>query len=102
MTRLRHLIRGTAPAAVEEWKWNSPTWSQDGLLLVSVSAFRKHVGINFFQGASLRDPEGLFNGGLESKQSRSINIFDGGDIDDTAFSALVGAAAEHNTRNASS
>lgn len=97
LARLRELILEAAPGVVEEWKWNSPTWSQNGLL-VSVGAFKKHVGVNFLQGASLEDPHGLFNGGLDAKNSRSVNIYDGDAVDESAFQALVRAAVAYNAR----
>jgi hypothetical protein len=37
-----------------------------------VGAFQDHVKINFFKGAALDDPTGLFNAGLEAKASRAI------------------------------
>jgi hypothetical protein len=43
----------------EEWKWNSPVWSH-GKPVCSASAFKTHVGMNFFQGAFLDDPQGAF------------------------------------------
>lgn len=95
LARLRELILEAAPGVVEEWKWNSPTWSHSGLR-VSVGAFKKHVGVNFFQGASLEDPHGLFNSGLGAKNSRSINIYEGDEIDESAFQALVRAAVAYN------
>ena len=61
------------PELVEEWKWNTPVWSHNGNVL-AVGAFQDHVKINFFKGASLDDPHGLFNAGLEAKASRAIDI----------------------------
>src|SRR5689334_7001818 len=56
--RLRMLIRASDPAITEEWKWNSPVWSRNGLV-VSLGVFKDHLKLNFFQGASLSDPHGL-------------------------------------------
>jgi hypothetical protein len=96
LARLRNLVHEAAPEVVEEWKWNSPVWSCSGPVC-SASAFKKHVGLNFFQGASLEDPNGLFNSGLESKKSRSINFQEGEEIDEQALKELIRNAVNHNT-----
>src|SRR5207237_2178584 len=73
LTRLRKLILAAEPAMVEEWKWGTPVWSHNGNV-VAAGAFQDHVKLNFFKGASLPDPHGLFNAGLEAKASRSIDL----------------------------
>ena len=93
--RLRALILEASPGITEEWKWNSPTWSQDGLV-VSVSAFKRDVRATFFNGAALEDPRGLFNASLEAKTMRSIKIREGDSVDESAFQDLVRAAVAHN------
>ena len=57
--------------------------------VVSIGAFRDHVKVNFFKGASLDDPHALFNAGLEAKASRAIDVRQGGVIDENAFRDLV-------------
>ena len=32
LARLRAMIRSAADAIAEEWKWNGPVWSCDGLI----------------------------------------------------------------------
>lgn len=59
LAELRKFVLEAAPDVIEEWKWSSPVWSSNGLVL-SIGAFKNHVGINFFQGAALKDPHGLF------------------------------------------
>jgi hypothetical protein len=54
------------------------------------------VKLTFAKGASLEDPAGLFNGNLEAKVSRAIDLQEGDGIDEAAFKALVRAAAELN------
>jgi hypothetical protein len=96
LEQLRKLIREAAPDAIEEWKWNTPVWSQSGNF-VAVGAFQDHVKINFFKGASLDDPQGLFNAGLEAKASRAIDIREGDRINTAALKDLVRAAVALNT-----
>ena len=45
--------------------------------------------LNFFKGASLADPKGLFNAGLEAKATRAIDIGDGDRIDESALTELI-------------
>ena len=95
MAQLRKLIRDAAPELIEEWKWNTPVWSQNGNI-VAVGAFQDHVKVNFFKGASLDDSQGLFNAGLEAKASRAIDIHEGDRINTTALKDLVRAAVALN------
>lgn len=96
MAPIRKLILEADPDLTEEWKWSSPVWSKNGLVC-SLGAFKTHVGINFFQGASLEDPKGLFNAGLEAKSSRNIHLNEDDTLDADAFQALVREAVEYNT-----
>jgi hypothetical protein len=89
--RLRTLIRSASPDLMEEWKWNTPLWSCGGNVLAA-GAFQNHVKLNFFKGASLDDPRGLFNAGLEAKASRAIDLHQGDRLDETALRDLVRAA----------
>jgi hypothetical protein len=89
--RLRELIREAAPDLVEEWKWNTPVWTHNGNVL-AVGAFKDHVKINFFKGASLDDPHHLFNAGLDAKATRAIDIHEGDRLDVAALGKLVRAA----------
>ena len=91
LARLRRLIRAAAPDLVEEWKWNTPVWSCGGNVL-AIGVFADHVKVNFFKGASLPDPQRLFNAGLDAKATRAIDIHEGGRIDEAAFKKLVRAA----------
>lgn len=91
LARLRALILDAGPDLVEEWKWNTPVWSHRGNV-VAVGAFRDHVKVNVFKGASLNDPHVLFNAGLEAKASRAIDIGQGDAINEAAFKDLVRAA----------
>jgi hypothetical protein len=95
LAQLRKLIREAAPDAIEEWKWNTPVWSQKGNL-VAVGAFKDHVKINFFKGASLSDPQGLFNAGLDGKATRAIDIHEGDRINATALKDLIRGAVAVN------
>ena len=53
LARLRRLIHEADPDIVEEWKWGTAVWTHDGLVC-SAGAFKDHVKLNFFKGASRR------------------------------------------------
>src|SRR6187200_1602892 len=95
IARLRKLILDAAPDLTEEWKWDTPVWSRKGNV-VAAGVFKDHVKLNFFKGASLEDPNGLFNAGLEAKATRAIDIAEGEEIDETALKELVRTAVAYN------
>jgi hypothetical protein len=55
------------------------------------------VKLNFFKGASLEDPKGLFNAGLDAKATRAIDIHEGEEINESALKDLVRTAVAYNT-----
>lgn len=95
IARLRKLILESAPELTEEWKWDTPVWSYKGNV-VAAGVFKDHVKLNFFKGASLSDPNGLFNAGLDAKTTRAIDLHEGEQIDESAFKDLVRAAVTYN------
>ena len=81
---------------IEEWKWmGSPVWSRDGIIAVG-NAHKNKVKLTFSHGASLPDPDKLFNAGLGGNAWRAIDIFEGDKINDRALKDLVRAAVEYN------
>ena len=96
LARLRQLILEADGAMVEEWKWDTPVWSHQGNV-VAAGAFKDHVKLNFFKGAALQDPHGLFNAGLDAKATRAIDIHEGDTIDEGALQELIRAAVAQNT-----
>lgn len=95
LARLRALILEAAPGIMEEWKWTTPVYAYKGNV-VATGAFKDHVKLNFFKGASLDDPHRLFNAGLEAKATRAIDIHEGATIDEPAIQDLVRAAVDLN------
>jgi hypothetical protein len=92
LTRFRRAVHNAAPAVEEGWKWDVPVFLVNGRLVCAMSAFAKHTKYNFFDGAALADPDHLFNSGLESKRSRSINLAEGDSLDSGALHPLLTAA----------
>jgi hypothetical protein len=97
--RVRKIIRAADPEIVEEFKWmGSPVWSRDGIIAVG-NAFKGRVNLTFAYGASLPDPDKLFNAGFEGNARRVINIFENDEINERALKTLVRAAIKHNQAN---
>ncbi len=94
VVRLRELVHQAVPDMREDWKWDTPVFATRANVC-AIGVFSDHVKVNFFKGASLPDPAGLFNAGLDAKASRAID-FPQGDLsglDADAFQALVHEAA---------
>ena len=94
--QLRKTILEADPEIIEEWKWmGSPVWSRDGIIAVG-NAHKDKVKLTFAHGASLKDPDHLFNAGLDGKVWRAIDLFEGDKIDERAFRQLIRAAVDYN------
>ncbi|SFT79186.1 DUF1801 domain-containing protein [Mesorhizobium sp. YR577] len=93
---LRRSILEADKEIVEEWKWmGSPVWSRDGIIAVG-NAHKDKVKLTFSHGASLADPDKLFNAGFGGKVWRAIDVFEGDTIDEHALENLIRAAIEFN------
>jgi hypothetical protein len=102
LSRIRALIKQADPDVVEEVKWRKPSspsgvpvWSHDGMICTG-EAYKAAVKLTFAQGASLKDPKGLFNSSLDGKVRRAIDIHEGDKLDEPAFKALIREAVSVN------
>ena len=101
LARLRALIHEADPDILEEWKWEkpkspgTPVFSHDGIVCTGES-YKQVVKLTFARGASLEDPDKLFNASLEGNMRRAIDIREGEKVDASAFKALVKAAVARN------
>ncbi|HTS89526.1 MAG TPA: DUF1801 domain-containing protein [Gemmatimonadales bacterium] len=95
LSRLRTLVKEADPEVVEEWKWQVPVWSHDGLICTG-ETYKSVVKMTFAKGAALKDPSGLFNSSLEGNTRRAIDFHEGEKIDEKALKALVRAAVALN------
>jgi hypothetical protein len=95
LARLRALIKEADPDVVEEWKWENPVWSHDGLICTG-EAYKKVVKMTFAKGAALKDPSKLFNSSLEGNVRRAIDFHEGDKVDAKALKALIRAAVAAN------
>ena len=99
LARVRGLILGADPAIVEEWKWGGPVWSRDGVICTG-ETYKSAVKLTFLKGASVADPSGLFNASLAGNARRAIDLHEGDALDESAFKALIRAAAALNAPKA--
>ncbi|MGX9937377.1 DUF1801 domain-containing protein [Advenella kashmirensis] len=96
LANIRKTILAADRDIIEEWKWmGSPVWSRDGNIVVG-NAHKNKVKLTFSQGAHLPDPDKLFNAGLDGKQWRAIDLFDGDQINKPALKNPIRAAVVFN------
>ena len=96
---IRALIKEADPDVVEEWKWENPVWSHDGIICTG-ETYTSVVKMTFAKGASLPDPSRLFNSSLEGNTRRAIDLREGDRIDEKALKTLVRAVVALNTSSA--
>ncbi|MBZ9721822.1 DUF1801 domain-containing protein [Mesorhizobium sp. AD1-1] len=93
---IRKTILAADPDIIEEWKWmGSPVWCLDGNIVVG-NAHKDKVKLTFSHGASLPDPDRLFNNGFGGKVWRAIDVFKGDTLNESALKELVRAAIDYN------
>jgi len=103
LDRMRTLILEADPDAVEDRKWAKatrpgiPVWSDEGIICTG-ETYKSVVKLTFAQGASLKDPKGLFNSSLDGNVRRAIDIHEGEAINAAAFKALVREAVAFNRK----
>ena len=96
LSRMRKLIKEADPDVVEEWKWmGTPIWSHGGIICTGES-YKNVVKLTFAKGASLKDPDHLFNASLAGNTRRAIDIHEGEEIDESAFKTLIRQAVALN------
>src|SRR3984957_10957188 len=96
LAKVREIIHEADPEIIEEWKWmGSPVWSHDGIIAVG-NAHKDKVKLTFSHGASLPDPDKLFNATLGGNTWRAIDFFEGDKINERALKNLVRAAVDYN------
>jgi hypothetical protein len=96
LANIRKSILEADREIIEEWKWmGSPVWSHDGMIAVG-NAHKDKVKLTFAHGASLPDPDKLFNAGLGGNAWRAIDLFEGDKINERALKTLVRAAVIYN------
>jgi hypothetical protein len=97
LRRMRELIHEADPEVVEEWKWmGTPVWEHDGIICTGES-YKDKVKLTFAKGASLKDPTKLFNSSLDGNVRRALDIFEGQELNEADFKALIREAIALNS-----
>ena len=100
---VRKLIQAADPKILEEIKWKKPSnpagvpvWSDHGIVCTG-EAHTAHVRITFARGASIKDPEGVFNSGFNGNTMRAVVLHEGDPISEAGFKALIRSAVAANS-----
>lgn len=98
LARVRKLIKEADPEITEEWKWRGvPVWSDGGIVCTGES-YKTHVKLTFLKGASIKDPEGIFNSSLDGNARRAIDLHEGDEINEPAFKEIIRTAVKLNSK----
>jgi hypothetical protein len=102
LSKLRTMINAANPEIIEEVKWKKPSrpegvlvWSYEGIVCVA-DILKSAVRLTFPKGASVKDPNQLFNTRLGSKTVRAIDFYEGDTIDETQLKLLINDAVRVN------
>lgn len=100
--RIRALIVQAEPEVVEEVKWRKPsnpdgvpTFSSSGLIC-TVETYKDKVKVTFAKGASLGDPDQVFNASLDAGTRRAYDVFGADELNEDAFVELIREAVALN------
>ena len=88
LAKVRAIIHAADPDILEEWKWQTPVFSRDGIVCTG-EVYKNAVKMTFARGAALRDPSRLFNSSLEGNVRRAIDLHEGENINEAALKALI-------------
>ena len=104
LAHVRKLIKEADPEITEELKWRKPTnpwgvpvWSDSGIVCTGES-YKTLVKLTFLKGASIKDPEGIFNSSLDGNARRAIDLHEGDKINESAFKEIIRAAVKLNSK----
>ena len=97
LVRLRQLIHSVDETIEENWRWNSPAFDHDGIM-IGLHGFKSVVSVWFHKGALLKDTHKLFDKPEkdEDKGIRKYKLEEGDAIDEKAFVDLVKQAVKVN------
>jgi len=94
--RLRELIHFADLEIAEDWKWG-PNFNKHGMVC-GLGAFKEHVTLTFFEGASMKDPRKLFTDGQANAHNRGIKYHTMGEIDEKILTRYIQEAVAINSQ----
>ena len=96
LKRIREIFHEANPEMKEDWKYmGTPTFYCYGMIAIA-DAYKTSVKIGFLYGASLPDPEGIFNNELGGNQRRAIKLIEGDKLNEKALLNLIRSAISFN------
>lgn len=87
ISELQKLIHTTAPHLATTVKWGQGCWTESGTPKIYIHAENDHVQLGFYNGSSLRDPQGLLSG--NGKYVRFVKVHSMEEVDPGALSELI-------------
>jgi len=95
LSEVRGVIKEADPDVTEEIKWKMKTrpeglavWSHDGIICFA-EVWKDNIKLLFPKGAKLKDPSGLFNARLMSKDIRAIEFREDSAVDHQGLILLI-------------
>jgi len=102
LAELRRIIHDADPEITEEVKWKrpsnpmgAPVFEHNGIVCIA-NILKERVRLTWNAGASLPDPQELFNARLDSNTARAIDIYEGDTVNESALKDLIRAGVERN------
>jgi hypothetical protein len=102
LAKLRKIIHEADPEITEEMKWRrpanpmgTPTFEHNGIICMA-GILKERVRLTLNAGASLPDPDKLYNAMLKGNKARAIDFYEGDKLDETALKALIRSGVEQN------
>ena len=102
LAELRRIVHEADPEITEEVKWRrpsnpmgAPVFEHNGIVCTG-GILKGRVRLSFASGATLPDPQKLFNAALDGNKMRAIDVHEGDRIDEKALKALIRAAVDQN------
>jgi hypothetical protein len=92
---LESLLHDTVPDLELAMKWSMPHYDHHGIMC-GIGGFKAHATLFFHRGAQLPDPDSLFSGQEANKTNRTIKVTKAEDIDRSALTRYIQAAAALN------
>ncbi|GAB4450721.1 MAG: hypothetical protein OHK0036_09900 [Bacteroidia bacterium] len=95
--KLRRIILSTSSEVQEDWKWNHPNYSCNGMLC-GIWAFKEHVTLVFFQGALIDDKYNILSSHPENLHNRHIKFSDISQVNEVVIKEYLIQSIENNKK----
>lgn len=96
LKQIREIFHEADSDIIEDWKYmGTPTFYCDGMIAIA-DAYKTSVKIGFLYGASLPDPDKLFNDELAGNQRRAIKLYEGNKLNEKALKKMIQSAIAFN------